>query len=115
VVAIVNDGNGNARDLLFDTAIPTTRLENRPVPRYGQTSRRFTRPYYPTDRSNLPCNAVIETPTLRENADTYEQFTLDFFLPRCASAQVGPNMLPVLAALASSPTHCPRAARVANA
>jgi RHS repeat-associated protein len=45
---------------------------------YNDTDDYF---YYPTDGSNLPWNAVIETPTLRENADTYEQFTLDFFLP----------------------------------
>jgi hypothetical protein len=29
----------------------------------------------------LPWNALFETPTLRENADTYEQFVLDFYLP----------------------------------
>jgi hypothetical protein len=37
--------------------------------------------YYPTDGSNQPWNLLFETPILRENADTYEQFTLDFFLP----------------------------------
>ena len=45
---------------------------------YNDTDDYF---YYPTDKSNLPWNAFIETPTLRENGDTYEQFTLDFFLP----------------------------------
>ena len=46
--------------------------------------RRCARDYtafYQTDGSNLPWNLIHETPTLRENADTYEQFTLDFFLP----------------------------------
>jgi RHS repeat-associated protein len=45
---------------------------------YNDTDDYF---YYPTDGSNLPWNMWIETPMLRENADTYEQFTLDFFLP----------------------------------
>ena len=35
--------------------------------------------YYPTDGSNAPFNQLNETPKLRDNADTYEQFVLDFY------------------------------------
>ncbi|HZN07688.1 MAG TPA: RHS repeat-associated core domain-containing protein [Pyrinomonadaceae bacterium] len=35
--------------------------------------------YYPNDLSNLPWNLLFETPTLRENADSYEQFLLEFY------------------------------------
>ncbi len=45
---------------------------------YADTDDYF---YYPNDGSNLPWNLLFETGTLRENADTYEQFTLDFYLP----------------------------------
>jgi hypothetical protein len=45
---------------------------------YNDTDDYF---YYQTDGSNQPFNANTETVILRENADCYEQFTLDFFLP----------------------------------
>ena len=45
---------------------------------YNDTDDYF---YYPNDGSNLPWNLLFESPVLRENADSYEQFTLDFFLP----------------------------------
>lgn len=35
--------------------------------------------YYPNDLSNQPWNLLFETPTLRENADSYEQFLLEFY------------------------------------
>jgi RHS repeat-associated protein len=44
---------------------------------YADTDDYF---YYPTDGSNFPWNMLYETPTLRENADTYEQFVLQYYL-----------------------------------
>ena len=35
--------------------------------------------YYPTDGSNAPWNQLLETPALRENGDSYEQFVLEFY------------------------------------
>ena len=45
---------------------------------YNDTEDYF---YYQTDGNNQPFNSFFETVALRENADCYEQFTLDFFLP----------------------------------
>lgn len=37
--------------------------------------------YYPVEDVNQPWNQIFETPTLRENADSYRMFALEFYLP----------------------------------
>ena len=82
--AYVNWGGSdvNLCNIFFNSGLSASRqasiLIHELTHAYNDTDDYF---YYPTDGSNLPWNALFETPTLRENADTYEQFTLDFFLP----------------------------------